>query len=233
MAEDNVPHWQTEEYKAEKREYDRKRYQEKRAETLERQRAWRDANREEYRERCRESMAKHRAKERELNPPPPEPTPLERFQKNYVVDADSGCWLWTGLVTPKGYATMKIHQRGTIMHRWAYEHFIGPIPEGHTIDHLCHTNSVGCKGGNGCQHRRCVNPEHLEPVTPLANTQCGNEHYWANADIRRPTHCPKGHPYVEGNIKYSGKDKQYRSCRTCINENQLRRYHGKSGTDTK
>jgi hypothetical protein len=43
-----------------------------------------------------------------------------------------------------------------LAHRWAYEHFIGPIPAGLEIDHLCRV-------------RHCVNPAHLEPVTKSEN----------------------------------------------------------------
>jgi hypothetical protein len=46
--------------------------------------------------------------------------------------------------------------REMMAHRYAYERFIGPIPEDHDIDHLC---------GNSL----CVSPSHLEPVTPWEN----------------------------------------------------------------
>lgn len=47
------------------------------------------------------------------------------------------------------------------MHRWVHLRFIGPIPEGYDVDHLC---SV----------RNCVNPDHLEAVTRTENIQRGN-----------------------------------------------------------
>lgn len=233
MAEDNVPHWQTEEYKRQKSDYDREYYRKNKEKVLARQKAAAEADPDGKRKKDREAMARFRARQREINPPAPEPTPLERFNQSYVVDQESGCWIWQKTIDAKGYAIMKIHQTATRMHRWAYAHFKEPIPDGYTIDHLCHTNSIGCKGGNECRHRRCVNPEHLEVVSAVVNTQRGKDHYWANADLRRPSHCPNGHPYVEGNIIYSGDKKQYRSCRTCVNENQLRRYHARNGTAPK
>lgn len=41
-------------------------------------------------------------------------------------------------------------------HRFAYELTFGTIPEGLELDHLC-------------RHPRCVNPWHLEAVTPKEN----------------------------------------------------------------
>lgn len=81
------------------------------------------------------------------------------------------CWLWTGNITKTGYGWMKVRGVDSYAHRWAYEGFVGPIPEGLHIDHLCHTNSLTCPGGNSCLHRRCVNTDHLEPVTNAENAR--------------------------------------------------------------
>lgn len=40
-----------------------------------------------------------------------------------------------------------------LAHRWSYAHHVGAIPAGHELHHTC-----GVK--------RCVNPAHLEPLTP-------------------------------------------------------------------
>lgn len=82
----------------------------------------------------------------------------------YVVDEATGCWLWSGSISSTGYGTQYIHRssgRHTLLaHRWMYERKVGPIPEGLDIDHLCQT-------------KRCVNPDHLEPVLPSVNCQRG------------------------------------------------------------
>lgn len=73
-----------------------------------------------------------------------------------MTDRSGECWLWTGRKNPRGYAQIVIvkHQRSA--HRVSYETFVGPIPEGLEIDHLCRV-------------RHCVNPEHLEAVTSREN----------------------------------------------------------------
>jgi len=84
---------------------------------------------------------------------------LDRFFSH--IELDGSCWAWTGYVSPNGYGQMGDNRRIHYVHRWAYEHFIGPIPEGLVIDHLC-------------RNRRCVNPAHLEPVTAEENWRRGD-----------------------------------------------------------
>jgi len=69
------------------------------------------------------------------------------------------CWMWMGCRTAEGYGRFKDEttQLGCA-HRWAFEHFVGPIPDGLTLDHLCLLPF-------------CVRPEHLEPVTSGENSR--------------------------------------------------------------
>jgi len=120
----------------------------------------------------------------------------ERFLAKVDKDPETGCWLWTARINAKGYAEFRF--RGTVRaHRWAYKHFVGPVPDGLPLDHLCRV-------------RHCVNPAHLEPVTPRENTLRGDTIPAAEA---ARTACPAGHPYTpENTYRHRGAK---RRCVTC------------------
>src|SRR5690606_9229059 len=89
--------------------------------------------------------------------------------------------------------------RETTPHRAAYALTVAPVPDELEVDHLCHTRDTSCPGGAACLHRRCVNPYHLEPVTPRENTlRAPNSLTGANS---RRGECPKGHPYDDENTR--------------------------------
>ena len=105
------------------------------------------------------------------------------------------CWLWDGKTDKDGYARTSEARFGTRrVCRVSYDLFVGPIPAGLEIDHLC-------------RERRCVNPEHLEAVPHAENARR------AAAAI---THCPKGHEYAGENLLRYGAS---RKCRTCNRAN--------------
>jgi hypothetical protein len=70
------------------------------------------------------------------------------------------CILWTKSCYPSGYGQRRVAGRQVLAHRYAYECARGPVPEGLELDHLC---------GN----KRCVNVDHLEPVTHAENIRRG------------------------------------------------------------
>lgn len=73
-----------------------------------------------------------------------------------IEETDDGCWVWTGAQQGAGYGMLRVDGEGASAHRLAHEEWIGPIPDGLEIDHLCRV-------------RLCINPEHLEAVTHLEN----------------------------------------------------------------
>lgn len=90
-------------------------------------------------------------------------------RKVQYVPGDRGystpCWIWQRTKiqpNPKGgaggYGKTRYKGKEYLAHRLYYELANGPIPAGMQLDHLC-------------KQRDCVNPAHLEPVTPLENTR--------------------------------------------------------------
>lgn len=127
----------------------------------------------------------------------------EEVLRRVDINAD-GCWIYRGKPQRDGYALITSRGRCTAAHRFVYKLLVGPIPDDKPLDHTCHTKDEVCAGGTACSHRRCVNPEHLEPVTDAENAQR------AKGKI---THCPSGHEYAGWNlIRYRGR----RYCRACI-----------------
>jgi hypothetical protein len=148
------------------------------------------------------------------------PIPLRNRLLKNVEFMENGCWLWTGYRNKKGYGgvwTGPGQHEMTGVHRVAYELFVGPIPDGLEIDHICHRPEE-CRLGIRCQHRRCVNPKHLIVTTHLKNVAraaLNNGPGRSAARIKRISvnHCKYGHEYTVLNC---AKDKKgARVCREC------------------
>jgi hypothetical protein len=122
----------------------------------------------------------------------------------------NGCLHWAGYIDPAGYGRLGYKgRRSTLLQRAVHEEFIGPVPDGYTVDHVCHTLDKSCAGGADCKHRRCGNPAHLEAVPSAENTKRGRSFSSANA---AKTHCPHGHEYNEANT-YRAAGRRY--CIAC------------------
>lgn len=115
------------------------------------------------------------------------------------VNKTASCWIWTGCVASNGYSKLSFESKHTSAHRVFYKWFKGPIEDGLQIDHLC-------------RNKLCVNPDHLEAVTPKVNTLRSENIAAKNS---RRTICLKNHP-LAGNNLYITPDGR-RQCRMCVN----------------
>lgn len=142
--------------------------------------------------------------------------PEERDKRFWLmVDKAEGCWPWTGHTgSDNGYGIWHTREDGKRKvwraHIYSYISLVGPVPDGLTLDHLCHAVDTSCEGGPTCPHRRCVNPEHMEPVPRGVNVLRGVGPAAMNA---RKTHCPNDHEYTPENTRINKYG--YRSCRSC------------------
>lgn len=135
------------------------------------------------------------------------------------IEKTDSCWVWRGLVDRNGYGSINLRAgQKRLAHRLAYEVFVGAIPDGTELDHVCHTRDAECPGGDTCLHRRCVNPAHLEPVTHQINMERGRSP-WAVSD--RST-CTRGHLRTPENT-WIRKTDGYRQCRVCSRERRAMR----------
>lgn len=84
----------------------------------------------------------------------------KRAATPYLVDEETGCWVWQLSVDRNGYGVVKVDSRTRKAHTIAYERVYGSVPDGLELDHVC-------------RNRRCVNPDHLEAVTHTVNVRRG------------------------------------------------------------
>lgn len=104
---------------------------------------------------------------------------------------DDHCWEWQRHRFD-GYGHQRYNGRSHPAHRLAYELFVGPVPDGLCIDHLC-------------RNRACVNPAHLEPVTWGENSRRGLV----------KTICKRGHDLTDEANIYRTPSKRRGQCRKC------------------
>jgi hypothetical protein len=154
-----------------------------------------------------------------------------RLDAHVSVDPTSGCWHWTGSINKGGYGKIRVESRSQLAHRISFILSGKILPEGKILDHTCHKPDGSCPGGSACLHRRCINPDHLEPVTHLDNAQRGlggSIGGVASGKTKKAiTHCPQGHPYSGENLYTSSNG--HRRCKECGRQSCNRRYHDKVG----
>lgn len=128
-------------------------------------------------------------------------TVQERFDVKYLKMAD-GCWHWIAQIAPNGYGRLQMGTKAEYAHRVSYTLHKGEIPEGMHVHHVCEV-------------RQCVNPDHLQAITPRANLMASDTNARRNA---RKTHCLNGHSLEDAWVRDNGA----RSCRQCNRDAQAR-----------
>lgn len=104
---------------------------------------------------------------------------IDRLLTLSVHDPLTGCWEWLGVRDRDGYGQLSVYVPGVgtrrrFAHRTSYETFIGPIPPGLELDHIC---SV----------RACIHPNHIQPVTHAENLALRWKRFYASYGIEETT----------------------------------------------
>jgi len=108
---------------------------------------------------------------------------------DYLIDLDTGCWVWQRAKTTAGYGQVYLRGKMVYAHRVFYEGYVADIPQGQVLDHLC-------------RNRTCCNPDHIQPVTHAENMRRS-----------RRANCKRGHALTGENL-YVAPDGE-RQCREC------------------
>lgn len=130
---------------------------------------------------------------------------LEKIRVGQVSTVlDSPCWNWQGCKSRNGYGQFKVEARRgmtrkTGPHVFAYEYFIGPVPEGFDVHHRCY-------------NRACCNPLHLEAVSHRKNMLDGDAQTIPSVNAQK-THCTSGHLLAGDNLHITRQGARF--CRAC------------------
>lgn len=122
-----------------------------------------------------------------------------RFRRFFDAGGPDDCWEWKGARTACGHGKFSHAgqtRRTVSAHRFSYQMFVGPIPEGLVVRHRC-------------DNPPCCNPQHLQLGTQADNVA----DITARGRRKITTHCKRGHERTVGNTYVMPNGR--RKCRHC------------------
>lgn len=122
----------------------------------------------------------------------------DRLWSRFAPDQETGCWNWTAAISAGSYGSIYYQGRMQKAHRISWTLTRGEIPGGLELDHLC-------------RNRRCINPDHLEPVTRRENLARGIQ---SNQNMGK-MFCIRGHEFTAENTRIKPGN-GHRVCKTCM-----------------
>lgn len=118
--------------------------------------------------------------------------------REFIDRIPDGCWVWKGQTNESGYGVVFSEGIAFGAHRLIYQTLRGTIEPGLHLDHRC-------------RNPLCVNPDHMEPVTPEENMRRRIIEPRPLAEV-----CKRGHVFDGKRTRPEGG----RYCKQCINLNR-------------
>lgn len=121
---------------------------------------------------------------------------VEEILANCNLDETTGCLLWQFSVSPQGNAQVNFCGKTGHAHRFVFEHFVGPVPEGTKLRRFC-------------PNAHCCNHEHWTYLPPSIEEIVGNcKPVWHDPHLEKPCLVWQGNTqkrYGHGQIYYNGR----------------------------